>query len=463
MNDNDRTDHNFPALKGDPETSGRSPQPGPAGLAPSSLRPEFEMRSHTDLRTKIQHCIGFCGQLYRQSIVLLNADSSLQRKNMPMQNMQAQNATFTQNSPDPGSFLGFSQRLKKDHRWFIGSLLVGSLLVVLILLGGAIFAMRYINSPPDVTLYQVGSQNVNQDIGGGGIVFPRQQLDISYPTSELVKAVLVKAGDRVAPKQSLIQLDASQLTIQIQQAAADMAAAQATLNSVAARGNVFQVAQAQQAYQFAKDRYDAMVAQAQSPILHNGNLISPMSGVVTAVNINPGAVIAANVPLITIMDESTVIVHAKIPLSNLGQVHLGQQATVTPSALPGLTEQGTVTSIVPQADPQTDTFEVWVSVTNTNQMLLPGMSAFVHIQSAGKALVVPRLAVLDPDSKAVVFVVQNLHAHLQHVQVVGRSTNAIFIGQGLKAGDKVVLVGIEGLQDNQPVRVSGVEQNTVSS
>jgi RND family efflux transporter MFP subunit len=428
MNNNNRYNHNFPQQKGAQETSWSWPQPAPVGSPLSSSGAEFDMRSQ-------------------------------QRQHAPMQSMVPQNATFTQNAPDPGSFPNFSQQPKKSRPWFISSLLV-----VLVLLGGAVFAMWWFtSSTPDVTLYQVGSQNVNQDIGGGGIVFPRQQLDISYPTSELVKAVLVKAGDSVVARQSLIQLDASQLNIQIQQAANDMAAAQATLTTAQATGNISQIAQAQQSYTLAKDRYNALVAQAQSPTLNNGNLISPMSGVVTAVNVNPGAVITANVPLITIMDESIEIVHAKIPLSNLGQVHLGQQATVTPSALPGLTEVGTVSSIIPQADPQTDTFEVWVSVTNTNHLLLPGMSAFVHIQSAGKALVVPRLAVLNPDSKAVVFVVQDQRAHLQPVQVVGRTADAIFIGQGIKAGDKVVLVGINGLQDNQPVRVSGVEQNTVSS
>jgi RND family efflux transporter MFP subunit len=401
-----------------------------------------------------------------------------------MRNMPPQNATFTQNSPHPDGFPGPSQQSKKGRRWLIESLqtgsltqthisslskkgrrwLIGVLLVVMILSGGAVFAWsRLTNSTPDVTIYQVGSQNVNQDIGGGGIVFPRQQLDISYPTSELVKAVLVKAGDEVTPNRPLIQLDVSLLNIQIQQAAADMAAAQVTLRSVAASGTAFQVAQAQQTYQLAKDRYNALVAQAQSPLLRHGNLISPMSGVVTAVNVNPGDVIAANVSLITIMDESTVIVHAKIPLSNLGQVHLGQQATVTPSALPDLALQGAVSSIIPQADPQTDTFEVWVSVNNTNRMLLPGMSTFVRLQSPRKALVVPRLAVLDPNSNTAVFVVQNQHAHLLRVQVVGRSAGTIFIGQGLKAGDKVVLVGIDSLQDGERVNVSRVEQNETAS
>jgi membrane fusion protein (multidrug efflux system) len=154
------------------------------------------------------------------------------------------------------------------------------------------------------------------------------------------------------------------------------------------------------------------------------------------------------------MDESTVIVHAKIPLANLGQVHVGQQVSVTPSSLSTITLPGTVSAIIPQADPQTDTFEVWVSINNKDKMLLPGMSAFVRIQKPGKAFVVPRLSVLDLDSNPKVFVVGNdSRAHLRDVHVVGRSTNTIFIDAGISAADKVVFVGLANLQDGQRVKV----------
>jgi multidrug efflux pump subunit AcrA (membrane-fusion protein) len=330
---------------------------------------------------------------------------------------------------------------------------------IILLVGGALAVWWFsAKSVPNVTLTPVSSQNISQDIGGGGIVFPRQQVNISYPASERVVSVLVKAGDHVNVNQPVIQLDATQLNIQIQQAANDVAAAQAFLNSVSATGNPVSIAQAQQQLQVAKDRYNALIAQS-----HNGNLVATMSGVVTAVNVTPGTVFAADAPLLTIMDESTVIVHAKIPLTDLGMVHIGQQATVTPSALPGVTVRGTVTSIVPQADPQTDTFEVWVSVANTDGQLLPGMSAFVHIQSSSKALVVPRLAVLNPGGQAAVFVVRDQRAHLQHVQVIDSSPDAVYISQGVTTGDEVVLVGIDKLQDDQPVHVSSIEQNTAVS
>ena len=309
----------------------------------------------------------------------------------------------------------------------------------------------------DVTLYQVNSQNVSHAIGGGGIVFPYQQLTISYPSAERVVSVLVKPGDKVMPNQPLLRLDPTQLSAQITQASNDVAAAQAYLSSVSAGGNTLAVAQAQQEYELAKNKYNALIAQTSSTILHSGNLIAPMNGIVTAVNINAGEVFSANSPLVTIMDESKVVVRVKIPLINLQQITVGQPATVTPSALPNVNLTGVVSTIIPQADPQTDTFEVWVQVVNTNGTLLPGMSAFARIQEKGVALTVPRLALLNADHASIVFVARNQHAYITYVQVLGQRGNAILVGKGLQAGDRVVVVGVDTLRDGQAIRARSVE------
>ncbi len=338
--------------------------------------------------------------------------------------------------------------------------LLGACVSGVVILALVIVAVRGLTGgQTDVTLYQVNSKNVNQDIGGGGITFPLQQINISYPVSEQVLKLSVQTGDSVKVGQSLLQLDPTQLNIQVKQAADNKAAAQAYLNSVSVAGNSVAIAAAQKQYDDATSQYNALVAQSSSPLLHNGNIIAPMAGVITALNINAGEVFSANTPLITIMDESSVIVHVKVPLTNLQQVHLGQSATVTPSAIPNLDLSGTVVSIVPVADPQTDTFEAWVQVKNTNRVLLPGMSAFVRIQSAnGKAIAVPRMAVLNPSLDSVVFVVRNSHAYLQPVHIFGRSAETMYVDQGLSQGETVVVTGIQKLKNGQSVHVLNVER-----
>lgn len=309
-----------------------------------------------------------------------------------------------------------------------------------------------------VTLYQVSAQAATPYISGGGVIFPRQQLSLSYPLPEKALAVFVKVGDEVTPNQPLLKLDPTQLNAQAKQLSDDVAAAQAYLASVSASGTASAIALARQQYSLAKSKYNAFVDGSSPLLLHNGNLTSPMRGVVTTVNISPGEAFAANMPLLIIMDESTVIVHVKVPLANLSQVHTGMQAIATPSALPDLNFKGTISAIVPQADPQTDTFEVWVSIENSSKTLLPGMSVFVRIQAAGRAMVVPRPGILSPDKDAVAFVVRDQHAYVQHVHVAGEVRDELLVDAGLARGDNIVLVGQYQLRDGQAIRVQSVEK-----
>lgn len=349
-----------------------------------------------------------------------------------------------------------SQPARKVNKRF---LLVSGLacLAVLLMVGGLFAWVRIKSLPPSVTLYQVGTQNFAQDIGGGGIVFPLQEDDISYPIAERALAVLVAPGDHVTANQPLIRLDLAALNAQLQQASNDVNSTKAYLNTVRREGNTVAIAQAQQLYNLAVDKYDALEAEASSSTLHNGTVISPINGIVTSLYIAPGEIFAANRTMIVIMDESAVIVRAEIPLTYLAQVQVGQSATVTPSSLPGVNLQGKISAIIPQADSQTDTFEIWVQVANPQQLLLPGMNAFVHIHNAGKALALPRLAVLNPQRESIVFVARGRRVYIQKVKIVARSVNTIYVDTGISAGDRVVLVGADVLQNGQEVRISGVE------
>lgn len=334
---------------------------------------------------------------------------------------------------------------------------------IVLLLTGLFAWARIKAAPPAVTLYQVGAQNFTQDIGGGGIVYPLQQEDISYPIAERALAVLVAPGDHVRANQPLIRLDMAALNAQLVQAANDVASSRAYLTAVEASRNTIAIAQAQQLYTLAVDKQNALQAEVSSSTLHNGTVISPISGIVTSLSIAAGEIFAANRTMIVIMDESAVVVRAEIPLTYLAQAQLGQTATVTPSSLPGVSLQGKISAIIPQADSQTDTFEIWVQVPNPQQLLLPGMNAFVHIHQAAKALALPRLAVLNPQREGIVFVVRGQRAYIQKVTIVARSVDTIYVDTGLSPGDRVVLVGADALHNGQEIHINGVESPHAST
>jgi membrane fusion protein (multidrug efflux system) len=346
------------------------------------------------------------------------------------------------------------------------ALILASVCLVL-LIGVVSYALYQIvfKGPPDVTLYRVSMKSVNEDIGGGGVAYPLEQLNVSYPFTANVLAVFVQPGEKVTPKQPLMQLDLSQVNAQyitqlnaeVAQAYQNMLAAKAYLNSVSFTGNSVEIARAQQQYASAQASYNALQAETSASSQSQGKITSSINGIVTAVNVYQGQSIVANHVLLTIFDESSIIFRTSMPLSNYGQVHLNQPAQVIPSGMPDQTFNGKVISIIPSANTQSGTFEVRVMVDNTGGELLPGMSAFVHIPNPVQALAVPRLAVLNPDLDSAVFVVRQQHVYMQHVQILGYVGDTYIIGSGLHANDLIVLVGLSTLRDGQVVHITGIQ------
>ncbi len=297
---------------------------------------------------------------------------------------------------------------KRGKRRYSRLVMILSIIGVLAVLGGGIF---WLMSPPHVVAYRTHMQNVNRSIGGSGIIHPSQEVHISIPLAVKVTNVYVKPGDQVTANQPLIQLDLSQLTFQ----------------------------------------------QASSPAFHNGTLVAPFNSVVTAVTVQSGEVAKADANLMTLQSNAIVVAYVEVPLASLAHVFANQDVLVTPSALPTLTVHGTVSSIIPQSSAATNTFQVWVTIDNTSKQLLPGMSVLARLQEPVRTLIVPRLAVVNPDQGAIVFVIKNGHVSLRHVQTGGYVGDLMVIEAGLSDGDEVALTGVDTLRDGQAVDVSNVQ------
>lgn len=74
---------------------------------------------------------------------------------------------------------------------------------------------------------------------------------------------------------------------------------------------------------------------------------APADGTVAAVSAQPGQMVAPGTPLFTevVLAETTVV--ANVPETQIRRVHVGDHATITVSALPGVTLYGRVEAIEP--------------------------------------------------------------------------------------------------------------------
>lgn len=337
-----------------------------------------------------------------------------------------------------------------------GLLTLGGVILALLLVGVLVVPRVFGKKTPHVTLYTVHTQQLSAYVGGGGLTFPNQQLNIVFPITAQVVKVDVQVGQGVKVGQALVTMDSADLDRQLALAYSTWQNAQNYANSVAGTTQ-YNSAITQAAN--AKAAYDALNAFVNSPTYRHGNLIAPFAGVVTALGVTSNSIANAGVTLVTLQDISSMIVHAQFPLEQRSAVTLGQSVEVDPAATPDQKFNGTVSNINPVlTSPGSDTFEVWITVPNPDQLLFTSESVYARVLTRQNMPVVPQLAVVNPDADSIVFVYSGGKAHLRHVVVGPRNGDQFGIVNGLQDGDQVILIGQFNLSDNEPVVVSRVEQ-----
>ncbi|WP_044103553.1 efflux RND transporter periplasmic adaptor subunit [Acinetobacter pittii] len=109
-------------------------------------------------------------------------------------------------------------------------------------------------------------------------------------------------------------------------------------------------------------------------------------------------------------------------------------------------------------DPETGDVTIRIEVTNPERKLLPGMYVRVNIERASvpQALLVPEQAIQrNMNGDPQVYVVNAKGgADVRSVELGQQYEQFYLINKGLKAGDKVVVEGIERIQPNQKLAIS---------
>lgn len=279
---------------------------------------------------------------------------------------------------------------------------LGIVLVVGVFGIGGYEINKTLNPMPHVKLYVVSSQSLTNYIGGGGLTYAAQMVTLTSPGSGVMTALNVQVGQTVT------------------------------------RGQVLAT----------------VLVQA----VQTSQIVAPFAGNITAVNVSAGSPVFGGEQLIVVQDESSIIARVQIPLAQRPYVHVGEQATVNPAAIPGQTFVGKVSAInTALTNTGSDTFDVWIAIPNPVSLLLVGESVYIQISVQMMLPTVPELAVINPDADSIVFLYANGRAHVQSVVVATRDNNLLGIQSGLSVGQEVILVGQYQLTDNEPVIVTGTE------
>lgn len=359
-----------------------------------------------------------------------------------------------------------------------------------------------------VQLETVAASSVNDVYEATGTVRAKTSTVLSSKIMGTVLALRVREGDRVKAGQTLIEIDNREAAAQLQKAQAGLrqaeqavaeadqasnaalsakAAAEANKRLAAATLARYQIllerksvspqefdevkakasvaeAEADRAEKMlemlaAKKRQaQAQIDQAKADIAGAqvfagyARVVTPISGIVTAKQIEIGATATPGAPLLTIEDSAQYRLEAAVEESQIGKIKLKDRARVRIDAI-GEELESTVAEILPAADPMSRSYTVKLDISSSQPLRsgLYGTARFVRGQR--QAISVPASAISQRGQLTGVFVVDGANiARLRLIKTGKTFGDRLEVLSGLNEGDRIAVDGVAKLNDGVKVQ-----------
>lgn len=323
-----------------------------------------------------------------------------------------------------------------------------------------------------VKLITVGPSAATTALEYSGEVRARIESRLGFRVAGKLVQRQVDAGQHVQAGQLLAQLDGNDYALAAQAAQAQVAAATTQRDLAAADFARYQALKDKNfisgaeldrrsaSLKSAQAQLDQAKANAASQSNQSGytRLVADVAGVVTAVDAEPGQVVAAGTPVVRIAQDGARDVVFAVPEDKRAQVRIGQAVQVRPWTEGEGLLQGKVREVAAAADPVTRTYTVKVALAGGE---VPPLGATVHVLPEGMGpqgqavIKLPTTAVREQGGQSAVWVYDPKTRQIksQPVTVATADGNEAVIAQGVAPGMQVVAAGVHVLTEGQHVTV----------
>ena len=283
----------------------------------------------------------------------------------------------------------------------IGKILIGVTLATALIGGGVWYAKQRAAMNPEqrYKLATIEKGEVTQTVSANGTLNPVVLVSVGTQVSGTVRKLYVDFNDKVKQGQPLLELDDALVSAAERQSAANVVSAQASLELAQANEARMKALFAQEyvsRQEYDQARQALKSAQAQVALARAQNdrdranlnftvIRSPVDGVVVDRVVDLGQTVAASFQtpvLIKIaQDLSEMRIDTAFAEADIGNIREGQKARFTVDAFPNKNFTGEVQQIRlnPTNTQNVVTYNVRINVANPDQVLLPGMTAYVNI------------------------------------------------------------------------------------
>lgn len=290
-------------------------------------------------------------------------------------------------------------------------------LILIAVAGAAYYYYRVLNQSKPEDLYrldEVTQGDVEQSVSANGTLNPVSLISVGTQVSGIVRKLYVDFNDEVKKDQILLELDSALFMAQIAQSQGSVRNNQASVELAQANERRMrelynqefvskqELDTAVQALKSAKAQLDSargLLTRDQTNL--NFTIIrSPVSGIVVNRVVDVGQTVAASFQTPTLIqiaqDLSKMQIDTSFAEADIGNIKVGQKVKFNVDAFPNRNFEGAVKQVRLNSTNTSNvvTYNVVVSVDNSDQVLLPGMTAYVNIAVANReqALLAPNAA-----------------------------------------------------------------------
>jgi len=257
---------------------------------------------------------------------------------------------------------------------------------------------KKVEKTPVIQTAAVTRRDVVVDATATAIIEPINIVEVKSKTaSGQITKMTVEVGSIVKPGDLIVQIDTRDLTNAADQAKADLDAAQAKLSTsqaqkkrsdelfkqriiTATENETANLDFANSTASFVRAKMTLDMAQQR---LEDATVRAPVGGTVIVKTVSLGQVIQAGTSsvgggstILQMADLNRVRARALVNETDIGQIAVGQEATMTVDAFPDHPFRGKVEKIEPNAVVQQNVtmFPVLISLSNEEGLLMPGMN-----------------------------------------------------------------------------------------
>ncbi len=310
-------------------------------------------------------------------------------------------------------------------------------------------AVDTVNEKAKVKIEKVSMQDVEQQNEFTATVEANIVNRIAPQTPFRIEKLFAEVGDHVKAGQLLVKMDATNL----KQSKVQLDNQEIEFKRI---DELYKVGGASKSAWDAQKTALEVARETYKNLQENTQLLSPITGVITARNYDSGDMYTAAEPIYTVEEIRPVKLLVNVSESFFTKVKKGNEVDIKLDVYGDEIFKGKISLIYPTIDPSTRTFPVEIKIANNDERVRPGMFARVTITfGTMNHIVVPDLAIVKQSGAGdrYIYVYKDSKVSYQKVELGRRMDNKYEIISGINDGDMVVVSGQSRLNNGMEVEI----------